>query len=78
MPNPTAKAGEGLSEGLSPAVPSFETLIQQRDVTEPANEASIVWRGSRDPKSHMIIRPELSEKKRLKATRAGRQTAYLR
>jgi hypothetical protein len=37
------------------------TLIQQRDVTEPANVASIVWRGSRDPKSHTIIRPELSK-----------------
>jgi hypothetical protein len=55
VPNPTAKAGEGLSEGLSSAVPSLKRLIQQRAVTEPANEASIVCRGSRVPKSHTII-----------------------
>ena len=48
------------SEGFSSVVPSFKTLIQHRDVAEPANEASIVWRGLCDPKSHMIIQPELS------------------
>jgi hypothetical protein len=60
VPNLTAKAGEGLSEGLSPSRPFFETLIQQRDVTEPVNKASIIWRDSQDPKSHMTIKPELS------------------
>lgn len=56
VPNPTANVGEDFSS----VVPSFKTLIQQRDVTEPAKEASIVWRGSCDPKLHTIIQPELS------------------
>ena len=54
------KVGKELSEGLSSAVLSFKMLIQQRDVMELANKALISWRGSYDPKSHIIIRPELS------------------
>ena len=67
-----AKAGKGLSS----AVPSFKKVIQQRDVAEPANEVSIIWRGSRDPKSHTIIQPELSGKW-LSDRRADRQITYL-
>jgi hypothetical protein len=58
VPKPTAKAGAGSS---SPGVMFFSRLIQQREVADPAQEASICWNGARNAKSQIIMRPELSK-----------------
>jgi hypothetical protein len=58
VPNPTAKAGAGSS---SPGVMFFSRLIQQIEVTDPAQEASICWNEARNAKSHTTMRPELSK-----------------
>ena len=53
-----AKAGAGSS---SPGVMFFTRVIQQMEVTDPAEEASICWNDARNAKSHMMMRPELSK-----------------
>jgi len=58
VPKPTAKARAGSS---SPGVMFFSRLIQQMEVTDPAQEASICWNDARNAKSHTMMRPELSK-----------------
>jgi hypothetical protein len=58
VPKPTAKAGAGSS---SPGVMFFSRFIQQREVADPAQEASICWNGARNAKSQIIMTPELSK-----------------
>ena len=52
-----AKAGAGSS---SPGVMFFTRVIQQMEVTDPAEEVSIYWNDAHNAKSHTMMRPELS------------------
>ena len=58
VPKPMAKAGKGL---FSSGVRFFSRLIQQTEVTDSVQEASICWNDARNAKSHMMMRPELSK-----------------